>query len=73
MPIYLHPMPPPQAVYDLYYAGFGDDVGFVLGAGAWGWHVEVGLHSLRLMLAGVSTASRTCRSSSATWARCCRS
>ena len=53
VPIYLHPMPPPKAVWDLYYAGFGDDVGFMLGAGAWGWHVEVGLHSLRLMLAGV--------------------
>jgi predicted TIM-barrel fold metal-dependent hydrolase len=25
----------------------------MLGAGAWGWHVEVGLHSLRLILAGV--------------------
>ena len=53
VPIYLHPMPPPKAVYELYYAGFGDDVGFMLGAGAWGWHVEIGLHSLRLMLAGV--------------------
>jgi uncharacterized protein len=53
VPIYLHPMPPPRAVYDLYYAGFGDDVGFMLGAGAWGWHVETGLHSLRLILAGV--------------------
>lgn len=53
VPIYLHPMPPPKAVYDLYYAGFGDDVSFMLGAGAWGWHVEIGLHSLRLMLAGV--------------------
>ena len=27
VPIYLHPMPPPKAVYDAYYAGFGDDVG----------------------------------------------
>jgi uncharacterized protein len=53
VPIYLHPMPPPRAVYDLYYSGFGDDVGFMLGAGAWGWHVETGLHSLRLILAGV--------------------
>ena len=53
VPIYLHPMPPPRAVYDLYYAGFGDDVGFMLGAGAWGWHVETGLHCLRLILAGV--------------------
>jgi len=35
VPIYLYPMPPPKAVYDIYYAGFGDDVGFMLGAGAW--------------------------------------
>lgn len=53
VPIYLHPMPPPQAVYDAYYSGFGDDVGFMLGAGAWGWHIETGLHALRLILAGV--------------------
>ena len=53
VPIYLHPMPPPKAVYDAYYAGFGDDVGFMLGAGAWGWHIETGLHALRLILAGV--------------------
>ena len=25
VPIYLHPMPPPKAVYDAYYAGFGDE------------------------------------------------
>jgi uncharacterized protein len=53
VPLYLHPMPPPRAVYDHYYAGFGDDVGFMLAAGAWGWHVETGLHALRLILAGV--------------------
>jgi uncharacterized protein len=53
VPIYLHPMPPPRAVYDAYYAGFGDDVSFMLAAGAWGWHVELGLHALRLVLAGV--------------------
>jgi predicted TIM-barrel fold metal-dependent hydrolase len=53
VPLYLHPMPPPKAVYDAYYSGFGDEVGFMLGAGAWGWHVETGLHALRLMLAGV--------------------
>ncbi|MBV9941802.1 MAG: amidohydrolase [Solirubrobacterales bacterium] len=53
VPIYLHPMPPPQAVYDAYYAGFGDDVSFMLAAPAWGWHIETGLHALRLILAGV--------------------
>ena len=53
VPIYLHPMPPPQAVYDAYYAGFGDAVSFMLAAPAWGWHIETGLHVLRLILAGV--------------------
>lgn len=53
VPIYLHPMPPPKAVYDAYYSGFGDDVGFMLAAPAWGWHIETGLHALRLILAGV--------------------
>ena len=53
VPIYLHPMPPPKAVYDAYYSGFGDAVGFMLGAPAWGWHIETGLHALRLILAGV--------------------
>jgi predicted TIM-barrel fold metal-dependent hydrolase len=53
VPIYLHPMPPPKAVYDAYYDGFGDDVSFMLAAPAWGWHIETGLHALRLILAGV--------------------
>jgi hypothetical protein len=53
VPIYLHPMPPPKAVYDAYYAGFGDAVGFMLAAPAWGWHIETGLHAVRLILAGV--------------------
>jgi uncharacterized protein len=52
-PIYLHPMPPPKAVYDAYYTGFGDDVSFMLSSPAWGWHIETGLHALRLILAGV--------------------
>jgi predicted TIM-barrel fold metal-dependent hydrolase len=51
--LYLHPMPPPRGVYDLYFAGFGDDVGFSFASGAWGWHVETGMHAVRLMLAGV--------------------
>ena len=53
VPIYLHPMPPPRVVYEAYYSGFGDDVGFMLAAPAWGWHIEIGLHVLRLMLGGV--------------------
>jgi predicted TIM-barrel fold metal-dependent hydrolase len=46
-------MPPPKIVYDAYYSGFGDAVSFLLAAPAWGWHIETGLHVLRLILAGV--------------------
>ena len=52
VPIYLHPAPPPAAVADAYYAGFSPQVSFVLGTTAWGWHIETGLHVLRLVLAG---------------------
>jgi predicted TIM-barrel fold metal-dependent hydrolase len=53
VPIYLHPAPPPAAVWDAYYAGLAPDVAHLLGTSAWGWHVETGLHALRLVLAGV--------------------
>jgi uncharacterized protein len=53
VPIYLHPMPPPKAVYDAYYSGLGDQLGFMLSAPAWGWHIELGLHVLRLIVAGL--------------------
>jgi len=53
VPIYLHPAPPPAAVWDAYYDGLAPDVAQVLGTSAWGWHVETGLHALRLVLAGV--------------------
>jgi predicted TIM-barrel fold metal-dependent hydrolase len=53
VPLYLHPTPPSRGVYDAYYSGFGEEIGFSLAGGAWGWHVETGLHAVRLMLAGV--------------------
>lgn len=53
VPIYLHPAPPVPTVVDLYYRGFAPEVSWALGAGAWGWHIETGLHVLRLILAGV--------------------
>jgi predicted TIM-barrel fold metal-dependent hydrolase len=52
-PIYLHPTPPPQPVLDAYYTGFSPAVSSILATSAWGWHVETGLHLLRLVLAGV--------------------
>src|SRR5579863_8076353 len=53
VPIYLHPAPPPKAVMDAYYSGLPGPLGFFLSTAGWGWHVETGMHSLRLMLSGV--------------------
>lgn len=53
VPIYLHPGPPPDAVRKAYYSGLPGDLGFVLATPGWGWHVETGMHCLRLMLGGV--------------------
>jgi len=53
VPIYLHPAPPPQQVMDAYYSGLPDPFGFFLSTAGWGWHVETGMHSLRLIITGV--------------------
>jgi predicted TIM-barrel fold metal-dependent hydrolase len=53
VPIYIHPAVPPPAVQQAYYSGFDPAVSFTLGTSAWGWHSEVGIHALRLILAGV--------------------
>jgi predicted TIM-barrel fold metal-dependent hydrolase len=53
VPVYLHPHRPPQPVVDTSYSGFSPVVSEMLATGAWGWHVETGLHALRLILGGV--------------------
>jgi predicted TIM-barrel fold metal-dependent hydrolase len=53
VPIYLHPTIPPAPVREAYYSGLDPAVGFVLSTSGWGWHSEVGIHALRLILAGV--------------------
>ncbi len=53
VPVYLHPAPPPAQVFDVYYAGLPGASGMALSIAGWGWHVELGLHVLRLMLGGV--------------------
>ncbi len=53
VPIYLHPAPPPKAVIEAYYSGLPGSLGFFLSTAGWGWHVETGMHSLRLMITGV--------------------
>ena len=53
VPLYIHPAPPPTAVREAYYSDFDPAVGLLLSTSAWGWHSELGIHALRLILAGV--------------------
>ncbi len=53
VPIYIHPGYPPRAVHEAYYAnlptpGMSD----TLARAGWGWHQEVAIHVLRLVLSG---------------------
>ena len=53
VPVYLHPAPPSPTVRNAYYSGFSPEVSSVLATSAWGWHIETGLHVLRLVLSGL--------------------
>jgi uncharacterized protein len=53
VPIYLHPTLPPKPVEDAYFSGLPGQLGFFLSIAAWGWHVETGLHCLRLIGSGL--------------------
>jgi uncharacterized protein len=53
VPIYLHPTLPPKSVEDAYFTGLPGDTGFLLSTAGWGWHVETGMHCLRLMISGL--------------------
>jgi uncharacterized protein len=53
VPLYLHPTPPPREVRDVYTAGLPEAGAYFLATAAWGWHAELGLHCLRIILAGV--------------------
>lgn len=53
VPIYIHPAEPPEVVKKAYYEGFDPTVNRFLSTAGWGWHSELGIHALRLILAGV--------------------
>jgi uncharacterized protein len=53
VPIYLHPAFPPAPVREAYYTNLDPAVSIGLATFGWGWHSEVGMHALRLILAGV--------------------
>lgn len=53
VPVYLHPGLPPQAVREACYDGLDPAVSHWLSIAAWGWHVDTGLHALRLIASGL--------------------
>lgn len=53
VPVYIHPMYPPRAVTEAYFTGFDPNVNLLLATTCWGWHSEMGLHALRLILSGL--------------------
>jgi uncharacterized protein len=53
VPIYLHPTEPPPPVRNAYYAGLPERTASALATSGWGWHVDTGLHALRLVAGGV--------------------
>ena len=53
VPIYLHPNWPSREVMAAYYDGLGDALaGKILGGPGYGWHQEIALHCLRLIVGG---------------------
>jgi len=53
VPIYLHPTVPPRPVIDACYGGFDPHISARLSAAGVGWHIDTGIHCLRLILGGV--------------------
>jgi uncharacterized protein len=61
--VYLHPTVPPQPVIDAYYIGFDPRISARLSAAGVGWHIDTGIHCLRLILGACSTGFPGYRSS----------
>jgi len=53
VPIYIHPAPPPEPVREAYFSGLEPGLARMLSIAGWGWHAEVGLHTVRLIANGV--------------------
>jgi uncharacterized protein len=52
VPIYIHPHVPPPAVREAYYSGLDAGSERVISTAGWGWHSEVAIQVLRLVLTG---------------------
>ena len=54
VPVYIHPNWPPPAAMDVYFDDLGDDLlSRILGGPGYGWHQEVALQCLRMIVGGV--------------------
>ncbi len=53
VPIYLHPTVPPKAVVEASFGGFAPPVTAMFASAGWGWHIETGVHLIRMILGGV--------------------
>ncbi|TSJ36349.1 amidohydrolase [Mucilaginibacter corticis] len=53
VPIYLHPTKAPEAITKTYYSGFSPQVDDLFARAGYGWHIETGVHIIRLILGGV--------------------
>ena len=53
VPVYIHPNWPSAKATEVYYDGLGDKlVSKILGGPGYGWHQEIALHCLRLVVSG---------------------
>jgi hypothetical protein len=52
VPIYLHPGIPVEPVRNAYYDSLPGNFGFTLALSAWGWHAEIAIQTIRLVLSG---------------------
>lgn len=54
LPLYLHPGEVSEKVADYYYKGsWTDNVASALAAHGYGWHVDAGIHIIRMILSGI--------------------
>ena len=53
VPLYLHPQMPSDPVRSAYYSGFGEQTDIMFAMGAIGWHYELGIQLVRMVMAGV--------------------
>ncbi|AEB72344.1 amidohydrolase family protein [Lentilactobacillus buchneri] len=55
VPVYLHPSFPDSQIIDYYYSNgpWDDKVSGILGTAGYGWHTDVGIQTVRLLLSGV--------------------